>query len=255
MQSEAKCLMKIFMSNKKRLTTIISILVIILVWEVVSLVAGSPQLMPGPWPTLKAVSGMLCQRSFLAAAGITVLRALAGFAIAIAAGGILGIAGGLNESVGAFIKPWVVVIRSTPVVAIVLLAIIWLGQDTVPVFIGALTMFPIIYLNIEQGIRHIDRKTVEMARFYGLRGRRIVGEIYVPAIRPHVFSGISTAVGMGWRAIVVGEVLCQPEWGIGTAMHSAQTFLQVDILIAWTLVTILVGAVFEKIIKFAEKRF
>lgn len=246
--------MKNFLSDKKRRITAISILAVILVWEIASLATGSKQLLPGPWQTLKATLEVLCQRSFLTIVGITVLRALAGFAIAITAGGILGIAGGLNENAGAFIRPWVVVIRSTPVVAIVLLALIWLGSDTVPVFIGSMTMFPIIYLNIEEGIRHIDRKTVEMARFYGLRGRRIVREVYVPSIRPYAFSGISTAVGMGWRAIVVGEVLCQPQWGIGTVMHSAQTFLQVDILIAWTLVTILVGAVFEKIIRYAEKK-
>ena len=99
----------------------------------------------------------------------------------------------------------------------------------------------------------VPRKTVEMARFYGIPRARMVREVYLPAIAPFVVSGISSAVGIGWRAIVVGEVLSQPQYGIGTVMHSAQTFLQVDLLIAWTVVAILLGAVFEWLIRLAER--
>lgn len=228
--------------------TAISIAAILLLWWLASLAAGSEHLLPGPWKTLKATALLLCDISFLKVVGSTLIRGLAGFAVAAAAGLALGVAGGLRDSFHAFMKPWVVVVRSTPVVAFVLLAIIWFSPDTVPVFIGMLTMFPIVYLNIVEGMRNVDGKLVEMARFYGLHGLRLVREIYLPAVRPFALSGISNAVGIGWRAIVVGEVLSQPRWGIGTVMHSAQTFLQVDILIAWTLVTVLIGALFEKII-------
>ena len=115
-------------------------------------------------------------------------------------------------------------------------------------------MFPMIYINIVDGIRSVDGQLVEMARFYGVERSRMVREVYLPAISPFLVSGISSAVGIGWRAIVVGEVLSQPRYGIGTVMHSAQTFLQVDILIAWTFVAIVLGALFEWIIRLAEKR-
>ncbi|MBR5056466.1 MAG: ABC transporter permease subunit, partial [Bacteroidales bacterium] len=176
------------------------------------------------------------------------------FAIAVVTGLGLGIAGGLSEGFDAFMRPWVVIMRSTPVVAFILLALIWFKNDSVPVFIGILTMFPMIYINIVDGIRSVDGKTVEMARFYGIDRPRMVREVYLPAIAPFVVSGISSAVGIGWRAIVVGEVLSQPRYGIGTVMHSAQTFLQVEILIAWTFVAIIIGALFEWLIRLVERR-
>ena len=52
---------------------------------------------------------------------------------------------------------------------------------------------------------------------------------------------------------MVGEVLSQPRYGLGTVMHSAQTFLQVEVLIAWTFVAILLGALFEWLIRLAER--
>ena len=241
-------------ANKKRIYGAASVALLILLWEVAALLVASDHIMPGPWTTLLAAVRLFTTKSFLTVVGSTVLRGLAGFAIAVAGGVMTGIAGGLSDTFHAFMKPWIVVLRSTPVVAFVLLALIWLDSDTVPVFIGILTMFPMVYLNIVEGIRSVDPKIVEMASFYNVGRRRLVREVYLPSIEPFAVSGISSAVGIGWRAIVVGEVLSVPQYGIGTVMHSAQTFLQVDVLIAWTLVTILFGALFERLIRFIDSR-
>ena len=241
-------------ANKKRIYGAASVALLILLWELAALIVASDHIMPGPWTTLLATLRLFTAKSFLTVVGSTVLRGLAGFAIAAASGIILGIIGGLSDTFHAFMKPWIIVVRSTPVVAFVLLALIWLDSDTVPVFIGILTMFPMVYLNIVEGIRSVDPKIVEMASFYKVGRRRLVREVYLPSIEPFAVSGISSAVGIGWRAIVVGEVLSVPQYGIGTVMHSAQTFLQVDVLIAWTLVTILFGALFERLIRFIDSR-
>lgn len=241
-------------ANKKLIYGAASVALLILLWELAALIVASDHILPGPWTTLLATLRLFATKSFLTVVGSTVLRGLAGFAIAVAGGVLTGIAGGLSDTFHAFMKPWIVVLRSTPVVAFVLLALIWLDSDTVPVFIGILTMFPMVYLNIVEGIRSVDPKIVEMASFYKVGRRRLVREVYLPSIEPFAVSGISSAVGIGWRAIVVGEVLSVPQYGIGTVMHSAQTFLQVDVLIAWTLVTILFGALFERLIRFIDSR-
>ena len=246
--------MKSSSSNKRPWVVAVSVAVIIALWAFAAWRVNSEHILPGPWKTLVATVRLLGDASFLVVVGHTLLRGLIGFAIAVVAGLGLGIAGGLSEGFDAFMRPWVVIMRSTPVVAFILLALIWFKNDSVPVFIGILTMFPMIYINIVDGIRSVDGKTVEMARFYGIDRPRMVREVYLPAIAPFVVSGISSAVGIGWRAIVVGEVLSQPRYGIGTVMHSAQTFLQVEILIAWTFVAIIIGALFEWLIRLVERR-
>lgn len=245
--------MKSSSSNRNLTIAAVSVTVLFALWSLAARKVGSEHILPGPWQTLVATVHLFGEKSFLSVVGHTLLRGLIGFAIAVVAGLGLGIAGGLSDGVNAFMRPWVVIMRSTPVVAFILLALIWFKNDSVPVFIGILTMFPMVYINIVDGIRSVDGKMVEMARFYGVERPRMVREVYLPAIAPFVVSGISSAVGIGWRAIVVGEVLSQPRYGIGTVMHSAQTFLQVDILIAWTFVAIVLGAFFEWIIRLAEK--
>lgn len=237
----------------KRRYIILSAALILLVWELISMVTGPEHPLPGPWTILLATLGVLGNLSFLKTVGITLLRSLGGFAAAIIAGAALGIAAGLNDAVRSFLKPVVVLVRTTPVVVFVLLAIVWFTSGIVPVLIGVIMMFPIVYLNVSEGIRAVDANIVRMARFYGVRGWRLVKEVYLPAIRPAAKSAVSNAVGLGWRAIVAAEVLSQPEWGIGASMHAAQIMQRVDVLMAWALVTVVFGAVFEKIVDYGYR--
>ncbi|HEY5589791.1 MAG TPA: ATP-binding cassette domain-containing protein, partial [Paludibacter sp.] len=68
-----------------------------------------------------------------------------------------------------------------------------------------------------------------------------------------IYDGISTAMGFGWRAIIIGEVLAQPIHGIGTAMKQAQAFINVSELIAWTVIAVGVSYLFEGIIRLIRK--
>ena len=246
--------MKNSTKNKHTWIVVISVAIMLLLWEVASLTLGSEQILPGPATTLKTTILLFAEKSFWTVIGSTILRGLIGFAIAVVAGIALGIVGGLKPKFDAFMQPWVVVMRSVPVVAFILLALIWFKSSSVPVFIGLLTMFPMIYSNIVNGIHNVDAKLIEMARFYQVSDRRIVTEVYIPAIAPYAVSGISNAVGIGWRAIIVGEVLSQPQYGIGTFMQSAQAFLQVDKVIAWTVIAVLLSFLFERLIRLGERK-
>jgi NitT/TauT family transport system permease protein len=246
--------MKISFTGKQYIS-LASVLFMLLVWKILSLHFKSDFVLPSPEKTLITTLSLFTDGKFLATAGTTVSRGLIGFVIS----GILGIGAGIltgvNQYVNVFLRPILVTIRSIPVVSIILLALIWLHPGAVPVFIGMLTMFPFICTNVSDGIRSIDSELVVMATFYKVSRKRIVGELYIPAVMPFIVSGASSAMGIGWRAIIIGEVLSQPRYGIGTMMQNAQTFLNVDAVIAWTIIAVLISYLFEKSIRLAEKKF
>lgn len=246
--------MKISIKNKKLLIGISSVVVMMLLWEWASIKIDSVHILPDPLTTLKSVFNLFIDNDFLLIVSSTLLRGLIGFAIAIVGGIILGIIAGLCSSFDSFMRPWIVVMRSVPVVSFILLALIWFTSASVPVFIGILTMFPMIYTNIIEGMHQVDNKLIDMARFYKVSRRRIITDVYAPAIAPYVTSGISNAIGIGWRAIIIGEVLSQPEYGIGTSLHSAQSFLNVDVLIAWTFIAVIMSYLFEHILRLFERK-
>jgi NitT/TauT family transport system permease protein len=185
---------------------------------------------------------------------MTILRGLTGFFISAFLGMTLGVIAGMSPGFNSFLSPVLVTVRSVPVIALILLALIWFSPGSVPVFIALLTMFPFICTNVIDGIRSVDKDIIEMASFYRICLRRIISEVYIPAIMPFIISGASSAMGIGWRAIIIGEVLSQPKYGIGTMMQAEQTFLNVDAVIAWTIIAVLISYGFEKIIRWSEHK-
>jgi len=240
--------------SKKQYLSIASVIFMLAIWKILALHFDSDFIMPHPENTLTTTIGLFSQSTFLLVVGATVLRGLIGFAFSLFLGVGLGILAGVSPNFNAFLKPILVTIRSTPVIAIILLALIWLTPNSVPVFIAFLTMFPFICTNVIDGIKSVDSHLVEMAEIYKIPKTRIVKEVHIPAIMPFIISGASSAMGIGWRAIIIGEVLSQPQFGIGTVMQSAQTFLMVDTVIAWTIVAVLTSYIFEKAIRWSERK-
>jgi NitT/TauT family transport system permease protein len=240
--------------TKRQYLGFTSVITMLVIWELLALYFDSDFILPSPGKTFLAVIRLFIDAGFVAVAGTTILRGLAGFIISVFFGMLLGIIAGISPDFNAFLRPFLVTVRSVPVIAVILLALIWFNSGSVPVFIAILTMFPFICTNVTDGIRSVDPDILEMARFYDVGHRRIVYEVYIPAIMPFIISGTSSAMGIGWRAIIIGEVLSQPKHGIGTMMQQEQVFLNVDAVIAWTIVAVLISYGFEKLIRWSEHK-
>lgn len=232
----------------------LSVVMLLIIWKIASWYYDNPFIVPSPVLTLQQTVETFLSKEFLSAIGATLIRGLAGFFIAFCLAVLIGIGAGVSVSFDAFVRPFLVIIRSTPVISFILLALIWFKPENVPVFIGILTMFPILCFNIIDGIRSTNSELLEMARVYSLGKNRTVKDIHVPSLMPYMFTGLSNAAGFGWRAIIIGEVLSQPLHGIGTRMQLAQTYLKIPEVIAWTIVAVFIGYTFEIMIRGLERR-
>lgn len=239
--------------TKNKIISLISIIILIGLWKIISIIYNSELILPSPESTVISTIKLFGSKNFILVIGTTILRGLIGFAISFILGIGFGIFSGINDSFYAFLKPILVAIRSIPVISLILLALIWFKVDMVPIFIAFLTMFPFICTNVIDGIRNVDDELIEMAVIHKVNKYRIVKEVYLPAITPFIFSGASSAMGFGWRAIIIGEVLSQPKFGIGTLMQSAQTYLLVNEVIAWTIIAVIISYLFEIVIRKIEK--
>jgi sulfonate transport system permease protein len=76
-------------------------------------------------------------------------------------------------------------VRAIPSIAWVPLFILWLGiGEATKVSLIALGVFPPVYLNLATAIGHLDRKLIEAARAFGLRGLRLARRVMLPAALP-----------------------------------------------------------------------
>lgn len=222
-----------------------SSLLLVVVWRAAAGAIGAPIVLPTPGETAASVLTVFRSRTFLAAVGSTAARGLGAFGLSFGAGLVLGVAAAKSRIVEASLQPLLTVIRSTPVMAVILLAMIWFRAGTVPVFVGVLIGFPIVFASVVEGVRSIDPHLTEMARVYGVRGIRLVRHVSLPALVPYLLGAASSGLGLTWRVVVGAEILSQPVHAIGSALQSAQARLETADVFAWTVVAIVLGAAGE----------
>lgn len=240
--------------KKDVLYTILSFILLLAAWKIVSLIVRSAIILPSPESTFVSLFNLVRTRDFFLIILASIARGIAGFAISFVLGTITGFFAGFNKVFYRIFEPLLVVIRSTPVMSVILIALIWFKAGNVPIFASFLMSFPIVCTNVIEGIKNIDPKLTEMARVYKIRKSGIIGEIYLPSILPFLMAAISTSFGIGWKVVIAAEVLSQPDFAIGTSLQTSKIYLNIDKVFAWTIVAILLGFLFEKLVRLIEKR-
>jgi NitT/TauT family transport system permease protein len=234
--------------------SILGILSVVAVWELAAYFTGNTNVFPTFSKSVVTLSKLAVTENFWAHIGITLFRGILGGILALIIGFVLGLFSGINPSFRAFLMPWIVILRSIPVISVILLAIIWLMPGHVPLFVMLITVSPIIVSEVTEGIIEIKTKYREMLTIYKVSFTKQITHVILPGLLPRLASGFSLGMGYGWRAIVIGEVLSRPQWGIGDRMARSQSYFKVDELIAWTVVLIIISYFFDKFIDWTKNK-
>ena len=235
--------------NKKRMRTALVFIFWLLVWQASASLAALPVLLPGPLATLEAMSRLAATSDFWLSAGASLLRIMAGYLLALLVGALLSVLCAGFETAEAILSPLRTLIRSTPITSFIILVLLWFRADKVPIFIAFLTVFPIIWHNVQQGIQQVDPELLEMAKVYTFRPSQMLVHIYLPSVSPYFYSAAATGLGFAWKAGIAAEVIAKPVYSIGRNLQDAKVYLQTESLFAWTLVVILLSLGLETLLK------
>ena len=217
------------------------------IWEIFALIINKEIYLPSPISTLKTLALLLFDSSTYFIILVSTYRTILGLILSCILGIILGFVCGLNDFLYDLINPVVIVIRSTPIVSIVILAIIWLKSSNVPVFASFLMCFPVIFTNVATGIKNTDKKILDMCRIYNISKLNIIKSVYFYSVLPYIYSAIISSIGIAWKASSAAEVLSVPKYSIGKYLFYAKANLEPTVLFSWTIIIVVLSYIFENI--------
>lgn len=226
----------------------------ILIWFAASRAVGSELLLPSLAATLARLWELARQGDFWLAVLQSLLRIVAGCALGIAAGSVLGVLTAVSRVLYELFMPLLTVVRSTPVASFIILALVWIKRDNVAIFIAFLMVLPILWGNVSRGIAECDRDLLEMAHVFRFSKKDMLRKVYLPSVRTYFFAGCSTALGLSWKAGVAAEVLSLPRHALGSELYYSKIYLETPTLFAVTLVVILLSVVLEFILRLILKK-
>lgn len=221
----------------------------LVVWQVASMLVDQPLFMPSPLETFASLSSLVITEVFWLSVSFTFYRVLLGLAISFVAGVLLAFFASRWALLARLLSPVVAAIKSTPVMSVIVLALVWFSSSFVPIFSCILLCFPIFYTNTLTGIRSVDHALLEMAAVFRVKRARVLSGILVPSVIPHVYSAIAVCLGFSWKSVVAAEVLSSPRYALGYRLYETKLYLDTPALFAWTLTIIIISLLVEKGLK------
>ena len=213
-----------------------------------------PTVLSSPAGTWSTFWNLLLHQDLIGDIGVSLARAAVGLAIGGGTGLIFGVVVGLFALGDELLDSSMQAVRLIPFPALLFLFIVWFGiGETAKVLLIALaTLFP-MYLNTSNGVRNVDRRVVEAARSFGLRGWRLVNEVVLPLARPSILTGLRFSAGISIIALVFAESI-NANKGIGYLALQAQSFNQTSVLVVCIVVYAALGVFVDLAVRVLEHR-
>ncbi|HUL92606.1 MAG TPA: ABC transporter permease [Burkholderiales bacterium] len=185
-----------------------------------------------PSDIAQALAGGLVDGTILLATWQTVQAALSGFAVAAAAGILVGAILGLSPPIERTVGPSIEALRPIPAVALMPLTLLFFGfglrmEAGVVAFA---CIWPILLVTVA-AVRGIEPRLLEVAQTLRLGFAARLRKIILPAALGRIVVGLRVAVSISLIVAVTVEIVMNP-YGLGYGMIIAQQSLKPDLMYA-----------------------
>jgi ABC-type nitrate/sulfonate/bicarbonate transport system permease component len=180
---------------------------------------------------------------------------LAGFALSVGVGLVVGLVLGWYRALHAVLDPWVTMLYAAPRLALIPLVVVWfgIGFQAQVVIVFLLGVFPMI-INTMAGVAAMDRAHLRVARSFLAGDKDVLLTIALPGAVPFIVAGLRQTLVLSLTGVVVAEYFLGNTgvggmiFNAGQTLETGQAFVGVAFF-AFTAVvlTILLGV--------AEKHF
>lgn len=231
--------------KKNILISVGSIAFVWLIWVVAYFCVANDYLLPSFWETFSAMGRLFSGAEFWVAFLNTLLRTLVSFAVSLLFGVALALVSALFGAVRAFLAPVISVLRTLPTMAVILVLLLWTNPSIAPVIVSVLVLFPAVYA---AALASFDRTTERfgvVANVYNVSLKSKIFKMYLPLCAPSLFTQAGGILSLGIKITVSGEVLSSTYKSLGGLMQNAKMFVDIETLLALTLVTLLIGFLLE----------
>ena len=219
----------------------------LLVWQLLALLLASRSL-PSPLAVLETLWQQLVNGELLFHLGITLLRVIVSFTLAMLVGVAIGILMGSRKAWDNALDVLLILGLNIPALVTIILCYIWLGLgETAAVLAVALNKIPMVIVTLREGARAIDHDLLQVAQVYRLSRWQTFRSVYLPQLSPYLFGAARNGLALIWKIVLVVELLGRSN-GVGFQLGNYFHFFDISGILAYTLAFALIVLALEALL-------
>ena len=228
-------------------------LALLLIWESACRLFSVPQyLLPTPFQIARAV--LIELPSLLSNAGTTLLEALAGFVIANTLAILLSICMVYVRNLDKAFLPFAITLKTTPIVAMAPLLLLWLGTGMAPKIASAalICFFPAM-VNSLKGFSALSEGEEDLFRVYGASRTQLLFKLRFQRAAPYIFAALKVSSSLAIVGAIVGEFVGANR-GIGYLILVSSYHLETVRMFAALVMSALAGIILYVVISYLDRK-
>ena len=218
---------------------------------------GDALVFPGVDVILRAFFRLLFDGHTWALAATSLRHLLLSMALSSVIGLALGLAAGMSDFARALLRPLMNLLRSIPMIVLVVIIMVLMPYPRVPVAASSLILMPIIGEAVSEGCRRIEPELIDVYRLNSGFNGRILTRVYLPLMAGYLRQAWVNAAGMGLRLAISTEYLVQTRDSLGKAIYTSAYFNEYQDIYAYALIMILlvlvIGELPAALLRLAER--
>ena len=201
-----------------------------------------PIFLPPPLDVGKSIISGFVNGTMLKDLGVTLWRALAGFALSAVIGIPLGLIVGRFKIIAAATQPTFDFFRSIPATALFPLFLFLFGLgDKAKISIVVYACSLVVLVNTAYGALQVKKARILSAQVIGASRWDIFWMIVIPESAPGIFAGLRVALSMSFVLIIVTEMFIGTTVGLGHQIIDSQMVYRIPDMYAGIVLTGMAG--------------
>ncbi|TAM90983.1 MAG: ABC transporter permease subunit [Jatrophihabitans sp.] len=185
----------------------------------------------------------------ISAATASIVRAVAGFALAVVLGTVVGFAVGAVRPVRRVVSPLLYGFQALPAAALVPFALLWFDHGSAAMYAVVVAgSAPAIAAGAVTGFDHTSPAVRQAGVALGARGVTLLRRVLLPAAVPAYLNGLKGGWAFAWRALMSAELIVAAttrDGGLGVLLSRAGRHGDLPLMITSVLAILAVGLLVE----------
>ncbi|WP_187430819.1 Putative aliphatic sulfonates transport permease protein SsuC [Roseobacter fucihabitans] len=234
--------------HSARLTPVLSMGGLLLLWVVAALLSDDAQILPTPWQLIPPWRQELASGELFTHLGATLVRVIWAFTLAMSLGVALGLAMGRSAALNRWLDPWLVVFLNLPALVLIVLCYLWIGlTEAAAITAVTLNKVPNVAVLIREGARALDPELDAMSKVYRMSWLTRMRHVIFPQLAPFIAAAARSGVAVIWKIVLVVEFLGRSS-GVGFQIHLYFQLFDVAMVLVYAFSFICVMLLFEWLI-------